>query len=214
MPRPFGFALGLLPGMALGALAVLWGPSGIAGHLPGHVLPYVTGITALLNENLRGSLLPFVLLLVVFWRQLFRLRRQLGYARPSLEDALRGEQVLDLCASLFFGVGVIWTAIGMRDALVQAIGNPGASVDSGAFEVLQRMVDGGILMALSTTIVGGIGGYLMRVAKSIAVGQQLNRVYMNAHQAPLFAGLAALDRIEAALLQYDSSESSRAEESP
>ncbi len=208
MPRPVGFMLGLVPGMVLGVLAVQVGPSGLSDLVARHLLPYVEQAMALLRENLRGSLVPFTLLALVYWRQLFRLRRQLGQARPSAEDALRGEQILDLCASLFFGVGVIWTAIGMRDALVQALGNPGASVDSGAFEVLQRMVDGGILLALSTTIVGGLGGYLMRVAKSFVVGQQLNRVYLQASQAHLLEGLAALDRIESALLQRPSSEAS------
>ena len=194
-----GFLLGLLPGMLLGALVVTLGPAGLAGLLETHAMPYVEGAFALLHENLRGSLLPFSLVLAVYCRQLFLLRRQLGYARPSLEDAVRGEQIVDLCASLFFGVGVIWTAVGMRDALVQALGNPGAGIDSSAFDVLQRMVDGGILLALSTTIVGGLGGYLMRVGKSILVGQQLNRVYMHASQAPLLEGLATLRRIEAVL---------------
>ncbi len=206
MSRPASFLLGLVPGMVLGVLAVQLGPSALANLIEGYLLPYVEEGMALLHQNLRGSLVPFVVLALVYWRQLIRLRRQLGYARPSAEDALRGEQILDLCASLFFGVGVIWTAIGMRDALVQALGNPGASVDSGAFEVLQRMVDGGILLALSTTIVGGLGGYLMRVAKSILVGQHLNRVYMEANQAPVLEGLAALNRIEQALLQRPSSE--------
>ena len=63
------------------------------------------------------------------------------------------------------------------------------------------LAHGGILLALSTTIVGGLGGYLMRVAKSILVGQQLNRVYMEANQAPVLEGLATLNRIEQALLQ-------------
>ena len=39
------------------------------------------------------------------------------------------------------------------------------------------MVDGGILLALSTTIFGGIGGYLMRVIKTIIHGNELQRFY-------------------------------------
>jgi len=31
-------------------------------------------------------------------------------------------------------------------------------------------------MALSTTIVGGVGGYLMRIYKTVRVGQKLNKV--------------------------------------
>jgi hypothetical protein len=194
-----GFIVGLLPGMVLGALAVQLGPAGFADVVQAHILPYAKEGVAVLHENLRGSLFPFLLLLVVYGRQLVRLRQQLGCPRASLEEALRGEQIVDLCASLFFGVGVIWTAIGMRDALIQALGSPGTSIDSGAFDVLQRMVDGGILLALSTTIVGGVGGYLMRVGKSALVGQQLNRLYMHASQAPLLEGLASVKRIEQVL---------------
>jgi hypothetical protein len=43
--------------------------------------------------------------------------------------------------------------------------------------VLQRLVDGGILTALSTTILGGVGGYLMRVTKGLYLGARLNRYY-------------------------------------
>jgi len=43
--------------------------------------------------------------------------------------------------------------------------------------VLQRLVDGGILTALTTTIVGGIGGYMMRVTKSSLLGTRLSRYY-------------------------------------
>ena len=39
------------------------------------------------------------------------------------------------------------------------------------------MIDGGILLALSTTIFGGIGGYCMRVWKAVAVGGDLKRYY-------------------------------------
>ena len=44
------------------------------------------------------------------------------------------------------------------------------------------MVDGGILVALSTTIFGGIGGYVMRVVKTIVVGAPLKRYYDTAAQ--------------------------------
>ena len=112
---------------------------------------------------------------------------------------VRHEQLLDLCANLFFGIGVIWTAIGMRDALLYALGDPGITATEGAFAILQRMVDGGILLALSTTIEGGMGGYLMRAIKSIALGEKLNAVYMCASQQPVEENLAALHRIEGLL---------------
>ena len=57
----------------------------------------------------------------------------------------------------------------------------------------------GILLALSTTIVGGIGGYLMRLVKSLALGQQLAALYLQESQRPAEANLAALQRIEGLL---------------
>jgi hypothetical protein len=47
----------------------------------------------------------------------------------------------------------------------------------GAFSILQRLVDGGILLALSTTIFGAIGGYLLRLIKSLAVGARIRAFY-------------------------------------
>jgi len=46
----------------------------------------------------------------------------------------------------------------------------------GAWGILRRLVDHGILVALWTTIVAGAGGYLMRLAKYLFLGPELNRV--------------------------------------
>ena len=62
--------------------------------------------------------------------------------------------------------------------------------------MLQRLVDGGILLALSTTIVGGVGGYLMRVIKTVLVGAPLRRCYAEAGRAQgvrISAQLAAIE---------------------
>jgi hypothetical protein len=68
-----------------------------------------------------------------------------------------------------------------------------------ALAVLQRLVDGGILLALSTTIVGGIGGYLMRTLKSLLLGARLNALYLRESHRPIADSLATLRRIEARL---------------
>ena len=199
-----GFLLGLAPGALLGIAAVQF--ADLAFFVaPGG--PWRAGLLqawSLVHENLRGSVLPFALIVLAYTWQLGKLRRLLAGGEPPggeppLEQVLRSEQLLDLCANLFFGVGVIWTAIGMRDALIQALGDPSSGLDSGAFMVLQRMVDGGILLALSTTIVGGIGGYLMRGLKSVLCGKQLNQVYMHASRGQFKEGLAVLRRIEEAV---------------
>jgi hypothetical protein len=58
------------------------------------------------------------------------------------------------------------------------------------------MIDGGILLALSTTIFGGIGGYLMRVYKTIALGAQLQQQYDLAARADTSEMRESLHRIE------------------
>lgn len=188
--------VGFLPGALLGTvlagqLAPLW-EAGAAQQ----VGAYWQLLAGSLQENLRGALLPFAVLLLVYSRALQQLNRFLGEHTDAVEEVLRWEQIVDLCAVLFFGVGVIWTAIGMREALISALASPGAGPQGGAFEVLQGMVDGGILLALSTTIVGGIGGYLMRVAKTLIVGRALNALYLQVEQAPARELLQTLRRIE------------------
>jgi hypothetical protein len=62
--------------------------------------------------------------------------------------------------------------------------------------VLERMVDGGILLALSTTIFGGVGGYLMRAWKALVVGAPLKRFYDREGRRDLAAMRVSLSAIE------------------
>ncbi len=191
-----GLAWGAIIGFALMVTPVLWLGADSTLTLYGRISPLMHSVWQLTSHNLQGSILPFIVVLLAYWVQLHQLRQLLAAREPALARVVRHEQLLDLCANLFFGIGVIWTAIGMRDALLYALGDPGITATEGAFAILQRMVDGGILLALSTTIVGGMGGYLMRAIKSIALGDKLNAVYMRASQQPDAQNLAALRRIE------------------
>ena len=191
-----GLAWGAIIGFALMVTPVLWLGADSTMALYSRIAPRFFQLWHLTNHNLQGSIVPFIVVLLAYWVQLHQLRQLLAAREPPLAKVVRHEQLLDLCANLFFGIGVIWTAIGMRDALLYALGDPGITATEGAFAILQRMVDGGILLALSTTIVGGIGGYLMRAIKSISLGEQLNAVYMRASQQPGAENLAALQRIE------------------
>lgn len=191
-----GLAGGVLVGFALLLTPVLWlGLQGLV-KLYAPAWPLIEEVWVLADTNLKGSVFPFLMILMAYWVQLGKLRKLLSRADPPLEKVVRHEQLLELCANLFFGVGVIWTAVGMRDALLYALGDPGVTATEGAFAILQRMVDGGILLALSTTIVGGVGGYLMRTIKSVALGQALNACYCRASQEPVEENLAILQRIE------------------
>ena len=118
-----------------------------------------------------------------------------------MQDVGQADHLSDVWTSVFFGVGVIWTAIGMRGALVQALA--GDADPGGGVEVLERMVDGGILLALSTTIFGGVGGYLMRVWKTLTVGSELKRYYEREQRRDLTAIRISLSAIERRLAPPD-----------
>jgi hypothetical protein len=121
----------------------------------------------------------FFLTLVCYTGALWRLKHYLKDPGASVEKIAQADHLVDVWINLFFGIGVIWTAVGMRGALLEGLGNLNAhsAVKLGAFSILKRLVDGGILLALSTTIVGAVGGYLLRLVKSLAVGTQVRAYY-------------------------------------
>ena len=152
--------------------------------------------------NLGSSIPVFAALLIAFFFTLSRLRMNLDRARP-VNEIVQLDHLTDIWTTLFFGTGVIWTAIGMRSALLFALGEPDATIQAGAFAVLERLVDGGILLALSTTIFGGIGGYLMRVYKSMTLGAILQERYDKAAREDTVQMCDTLQRIEERLANRD-----------
>ena len=175
-----GFFSGVLLGMALSFIAglVLVYLLTVFGILSVSVLevPRIQALFEWGRRNLGLSILPFGITLVLYLHSLRALQRRLD-GNSTLDEVSQLEHLADVWTSLFFGIGVIWTAIGMRSALLYALGDPGLAAEAGAHAVLQRLVDGGILTALTTTIVGGIGGYIMRVIKSSLMGTRLSRYY-------------------------------------
>lgn len=145
--------------------------------------------------NLGGSIPVFAALLLAYFITLGRLRHHVDTDRP-INQIVQLDHLTDIWTTLFFGAGVIWTAIGMRSALIFALGDRLTVVNDGAFAMLERMIDGGILLALSTTIFGGIGGYLMRVYKTITLGAKLQQQYDRAARADTSEMRASLSRIE------------------
>ena len=142
-------------------------------------IPRVQRVLTWTYENLRLSIIPFCFTLLLYTGSLLRLKRYLKDQRTPMEKIAQSEQLVDIWINLFFGIGVIWTAIGMRGALLEGVGdlNAQSAAQLGAFSILQRLVDGGILLALSTTIFGAVGGYLLRLIKSMAVGTQVKAYY-------------------------------------
>ena len=145
--------------------------------------------------NLGSSIPVFAVLLIAFFVTLGRLRRFLDQGRP-VNQIVQLDHLTDIWTTLFFGTGVIWTAIGMRSALIFALGDREAALSQGAVAMLERMIDGGILLALSTTIFGGVGGYLMRVYKTISLGAELQHRYDAAARADTSEMRESLQRIE------------------
>jgi len=145
--------------------------------------------------NLGSSIPVFAILLLAFFFSMNRLKSLLNEDRP-INQVVQLDHLSDIWTTLFFGTGVIWTAIGMRSALIFALGDPDATVQGGAFAILERMVDGGILLALSTTIFGGVGGYLMRVYKAVTLGTSLQRHYDKAARIDTSSMKDSLHRIE------------------
>ena len=82
---------------------------------------------------------------------------------------------------------------------MSALGDTGAIPEGGAFAMLQRLVEGGILTALSTTVVGGVGGYVLRVIKALSVGVELERYYASVTGKQGDEIYAALSSIRASL---------------
>jgi len=171
-----GFMLGLGSSLILGLAAVYLLTALNLVSVSLLQVPQLQGSLSWIDRNLGLSVLPFGVTLLLYGHSLGRLARCLEQERPP-EEVAQLEHLSDVWISLFFGIGVIWTAIGMRGALLFALGDLDEVVGSGAFVVLQRLVDGGILTALTTTILGGAGGYLMRVFKSLYLGTRLSRYY-------------------------------------
>ena len=166
-------------------------------------IPSVQSLLKWTYENLRLSIIPFFLTLLLYAGSLIRLKRYLKDQRTAVEKIAQSEHLVDIWINLFFGIGVIWTAIGMRGALLDGIGDLTAqsAAQLGAFMILKRLVDGGILLALSTTIFGAVGGYLLRLIKSLAVGTQVKAFYNQLAEQQADSVHSALQSIDTRLGQ-------------
>lgn len=193
MNRGGGFLGGVGAGVVL-ALAALWltDPSALAG----------TGrrdaLGAWLTLNLGHSSWLFAAVLGFFLVHLARLRRLLT-GTPDKRAVVEMDQLTDVWIQVFVGIGVVWTAVGMRSALQVALADPEDALSDTAGSVLKRLVDGGILLALSTTIVGAVGGYLMRLGKTLYAGAGLHDFYESLQRADVRELVETVRRLESRL---------------
>lgn len=113
-----------------------------------------------------------IILLLIGFVMLFKYVRCASsyYSEVRFWDA-----VTNIAITLFFGIGVIYTAVGMHRAFQIALGNIDQEMVSslGPWRILANLVDGGLIMALLTTIVGGALGYSFRVIKFLIFGKSL-----------------------------------------
>jgi hypothetical protein len=151
-----------------------------AGFITGALGVLVIGTLLLYMMNMSELVAISVLKVPSIQRALsWTLKHYLRSRSVSVEKIAQTDHLVDIWINLFFGIGVIWTAIGMRGALLEGLGdlNAQSAAKLGAFSILQRLVDGGILLALSTTIFGAVGGYMLRLIKSLTVGAQVKAYY-------------------------------------
>lgn len=174
-----GFTKGLAAGILMGFALIYFLSMSQIVVVSVVKVPDIHRLLSWAHDNLRFSAIPFLVVLVFFVRDLLRLNRLLKDETVPIETIGQTDHLIDIWIKLFFGIGVIWTAIGMRSALLEALGNLDAATaaSEGAFVILRRLVDGGILLALSTTIFGGIGGYVMHLIKTLIFGKQLQVRY-------------------------------------
>lgn len=191
----WGFGWGAGTGVVLAFVALLVVDPGFESTAGGSA---GSSVGQWLDVNLGYSVWLFAVVLTLY---VFNLRRlhQLLQGSPAVKHIVELDQLSDVWIHLFVGIGVIWTAVGMRSALQTALGDPGQALVDTAGSVLQKLVDGGILLALTTTIVGGIGGYLMRLAKTMVVGADLHDYYDEISRCDTRELVRATQRIEARL---------------
>ncbi len=200
---PWGFTAGFIVGALLTLFALGIGAPWLDADLQSAALPLDggQGLVAWIALNLGHSFWFFALVLALYALNLHQLARLL-VTDPHSRRVSELDQLSDVWMHLFVGIGVIWTAVGMRSALQSALGDTGGSegiIDS-ADNVLRKLVDGGILLALTTTIVGGVGGYLMRLIKTVLVGSRLQALFEDQQRQDVQALVAATERIELRLL--------------
>lgn len=141
--------------------------------------PWLLNPAAFMYRHLRLSIVAFGALFILYGWLMHRMRYLL--TQPDTELAVLSfyDRLLNTTISTFFGVGVIWTAIGMETALMHALEgidtDGGMLVEDGAYGLLERLVNGGLLLALSTTVFGGFCGYTLRLLKLILLGSKWDR---------------------------------------
>mgnify|MGYP001817265938 CR=1 FL=1 len=167
----YAFLWGVLVAAVLVAAGLLTGFLTFVNRLPA-----VTSGLSVVWVNLGSSSVLFLLDLIGFLYTLGRMRS--AVVAGDDDEARYWSKFNLITVSLFFGIGVIYTAIGMQSALSHALGGlePAQADSVSSWMIFERLVNGGILTALTTTIVGGIGGFALRITRHLAIGRLGRRI--------------------------------------
>ena len=144
----------------------------------------------MVRKYLGFSILFFLPVMMLFFYRLKSLYDVLSTSDDQAVDDAKVDRLnegVDDCMKYFIGIGVLFTAWGMQNALQESLGGMDASEAArlGAWEILSRLVNNGILISLWTTIIGGAGGYLMDFIKKFWAGQQLSNYYLMRENLPV-----------------------------
>src|SRR5690606_11818201 len=129
---------------------------------------------------------------------------------PDRSAVVELDQLTDGGVHLFIGIGVIWTAVGMRSALQVALADPEHALAGSAGPMLKKLPGGGLPVAASPTTVGAAGGDVRRRAKTLSVGAALHEYYERLQHRDMRELLATVQRLERALEPGGNGESGRA----
>jgi len=145
--------------------------------------PWIINPAAFLYRHLRFSVVPFGCLFLLYAYLVVKIRRYLGREETKISQITYYDRLLNTTISTFFGVGVIWTAVGMEMALMQVLDGVNEGQEAvaalSAWGLLERLVNGGLLLALSTTVFGGVCGYLLRLFKIVLLGKEWDQFILH-----------------------------------
>ena len=162
---------------------------------------WIVNILNLVSDYLGSSIIFFTPTLIAYIAFFLLASKSLSTYQEETDEAVNLKYYtggMDLCTSLFVGIGVIYTSYGISNALVTAIANLNQEEAGrlGAWGILRKLVDNGILIALWTTIIGSAGAYFMRFFRYVFHGRALTRIAYQAQKKEKDDFFSALDAIK------------------
>lgn len=129
-------------------------------------------------QHLGSSIYFFSANFLLFILGAIKLSAALGEDQIDYDRIKYWDSVINSSIALFFGIGIIYTAVGMQQAFQIALKNLDQDMaqELGPWGILNRLLDGGLLMALSTTIVGSALGYIFKMLRVLVLGPKLIKI--------------------------------------